>query len=596
MWNFLAVSRPPECAAASDRFSDLSLALQNDPHWLTIADGPGFSVWATEPRPNVQQLPGGGVLLGDAFDGEGHPRTLGEDGREATPHSVAHRLCEDLWGGYVAVFGPRGEQPAAVYREPSAAMACYVWPLGDGLYAAGSNPLGVPAALRPPRLALNWARIGTFFAAPSTLIDPLFDGLDVVPPGFLRHLADGPGRTVQVWRPADLPAMTPDELAGAATELVRRVDMATERLTAPYRGLVMEVSGGLDSAIVAASLAQAGGRSRVRAWTNYSPGWREGDETSYARAVTDRLGVELTSVPLAAKPAEESDFSDFASSLAPAINALDAHRDSDAAERLLRLGCQATLSGQGGDAVFFQMASPLLVVDALKRLGWRAALSPSVVALARRRRMSVWAALLEARRARRGGARPPTFASALATDEAAAFAAGQQHPWMAGLEGVPAARRLQIRAIANCQLVRGDSRRSRAGDLVIPLLAQPVMEHCLRIPPELLAGGLEDRAFARAAFVDRLPVEVRERRSKGSFLTYYARWVGENLAFFRAYLLDGCLCEAGVVDRAKLDSLLQPDSLLRTTDAPDVLTAAMLEAWVRYWQGRVPDSLRASRF
>ena len=63
----------------------------------------------------------------------------------------------------------------------------------------------------------------------------------------------------------------------------------------------------------------------------------------------------------------------------------------------------------------------------------------------------------------------------------------------------------------------------------------------------------------------------------------------------RAYLLDGVLADARLLDRTAMARALQPDALIAADDAVDLVAAAAVEAWVRQWQTRIPDCPRAPR-
>jgi asparagine synthase (glutamine-hydrolysing) len=117
-----------------------------------------------------------------------------------------------------------------------------------------------------------------------------------------------------------------------------------------------------------------------------------------------------------------------------------------------------------------------------------------------------------------------------------------------------------------------------------------VIELALSAPTPLLSGGGYARPFQRQAFADRLPPLVRERRAKGNVSVYVAQMMAASLPFLRPYLLDGCLSEAGVLDRARLEAVLDRDFLIRTAAGNDLVGAVAVEAWVRHWQGRVPDA------
>jgi len=131
--------------------------------------------------------------------------------------------------------------------------------------------------------------------------------------------------------------------------------------------------------------------------------------------------------------------------------------------------------------------------------------------------------------------------------------------------------------------------------VVHPLMAQPVLEAALAIPTWELARGGRDRGLERALFADRVPPEILNRQSKAEMSSFYARTVAANLPFLRGYLLDGCLCDAEVLDRVALERALREDALIQAPDSTAVLSAAAIEAWIRHWQARVPDGRLARR-
>lgn len=64
---------------------------------------------------------------------------------------------------------------------------------------------------------------------------------------------------------------------------------------------------------------------------------------------------------------------------------------------------------------------------------------------------------------------------------------------------------------------------------------------------------------------------------------YFARLIANSVGLLRPYLLDGVLCDAGVLDRAAVETALDPARLIWTARPPDILWATAMEAWVRYW-------------
>lgn len=564
--------------------------LDEDRDWIRLHDADDVAVWTTAAVPTIASgLPGGaGIVIGDLFPAPGAQPFPTQAPTPASPDAWARWLSHERWGRYLAILrSPRGS--TSVFRDPSGLVDALVWPLGQGVHLLASDLPRTPAGLWPPRHALNWDRIAAYVASPPNhTSDPLFEGLCAVGPGERLDLADG--RRELIWRPsAHLPNGRPDAPA-LQRALVERVDHCVSHLAGRHRRLVVEVSGGLDSAIVSGALAATGHAGAVAHWLNRSVRRAEGDERTYAQAVTDRIGASLTCVTKPASPLTDADFAELADAAWPAMNGVEARRDRDDADRLIACGADAQLSGQGGDAVFFQPATPLVLADAW-RMDGRAMLSSSLLPdTARRTQRSVWAALQAARRALK--APPERQISDLVTPAAAELAEGRHHAWTqdAYEAGAPPAKLMQVQGIANHHVYHGDSRRRRVADIVFPLLAQPLVELCLSIPTPLLVQGGDDRPFARQAFAHRLPQAVLNRRRKGAQSAHFAQLVTASLPSLRPFLLDGNLVSAGVLDRAALERRLDAQHLIAHPGASQLLWAATAEAWVRYWQTRIPDA------
>ena len=151
---------------------------------------------------------------------------------------------------------------------------------------------------------------------------------------------------------------------------------------------------------------------------------------------------------------------------------------------------------------------------------------------------------------------------------------------------MPPAKALQISVLAFCQSFQAEAVRSRLGPCINPLLSQPVMEAGLAMSTVDLTWGGRDRAAARAAFRDAIPHSIFDRRSKGELSAYYGEAVAGRLGFLRDYLLGGALAEAGLI-RPDLDDQLSRDAMVWKGGHSELLTLALIEAWVRRWKARL---------
>lgn len=575
----------------ADRVGD---GLERSGLWRSVLAQSGLKVFVP-PKSVVEAVPlprGRGALIGNIFSRDGiqtRSEAASPEGPEDLnqPEAMARHLARSVWGRYVTIHQAEQGTPVLVFRDPSGDLDCVCWRRGGLTFIASDLPAEL-CDWAPSDLAIDEHGLADLLINPALVSNRLaLKGLTSVSPGTLVSLAD-PGSPKVIWAPTQFLGPAEGERETLARGLVRRIDRCTAAWAGLYQTVVAEISGGLDSAILASALATAG-RSKVAGWINYHPPERQGDERGFANDVADFNRVGLTCLAKSALDIDDAALSAVSRGVRTGFNGLDPQYDADLAQKAAALGAQAIFGGQGGDAVFFQQNTPWLAADALRDHGpW--ALRPSqVVPLAQWTRRSIWGLWARALASYlgAGGLQPAAPALYLSDELGRAGRSPVEHPWLADLRRVPPAKRIQVRAIANCLAFAGRCRRSEVADLVHPLLAQPVVEHCLSISALDLTYGQCDRAMARDAFRQRLPPAVASRRSKGDLTTYYGRGVLANLPFLKGYLLDGRLASMGLIDRSRLESLLEPDRLMSDGDYASFLIAAGLEAWVQAWSTRL---------
>ena len=522
--------------------------------WRADRLAPGWVLLRSGERPlPLARRPDGTVILGDYFPSAapvGGPRREGG----------LDRLLSEGWGRYVAL--ARDGQGLSVLRDPSGGLEAEAWRQGDTWIASS----GLPDWLEPwwpDTLAIDWPAVGRILADPALAgwATPL-TGLVSLPPGAIWK----GGGIRQAWDPAAFARRGVARALDLEAELVATVDAVVARWA---RGRVLlEVSGGLDSAIVASALRRAG--AEVAGAVNYYVVQPEGDERAFARAVAETCGFPLDEVEKPEAALDLDALRAVSGGLRPALDGIDAHHDLDLAERCRRAGATTLLTGRGGDNVFFQTPTPLIAASGGGGgLGLR-----GLADLARWQGRSVYGLI----RAARPG--PETWSSTPATD-------GTAHPWLSNLAGLPSAKRLQIASLVGGIAAQSATRRGEVADLRHPLLAQPLLELCLGIPVTRLVQGGRDRGLARDAFADRLPPPVLARRGKGRLSAHYGRIVARSLGELRPLLLEGRLAAAGLIDRADWESALSVESLIWQGGVGRIFGALMVELWVGAWEARI---------
>ena len=403
-----------------------------------------------------------------------------------------------------------------------------VWTrLPDGTLAFASELkalLRLPEVGREPDLAALDAYLALGYV-PGSATGIL--GIQRLLPGHVLVAANGTERVERWWQPE--PA-APSATEAEWLERVRdTVGEAVRRRLAADVPLGALLSGGIDSSIVVALMAQAGPEP-VRTFT---VGFADAgyDERVYARAVAERFGTRHEEVLL------EPDAAEVLPRLADAFD----EPLGDEAALPLFLVCEAArshvtvaLTGDGGDESFAGYER-----YAAMRLAARAARLPA----------GTMAGAVRTLPGARGERRSSLFRAARFLDVAAAPAAerygrlmevfpAEMRAELWGVEAQPTWELLPApdRSIAGLQLV--DVATYLPGDLLpkadiasmahslelrSPLLDHEVLALGLALPDGLKLKGREGKQALRRAFADLLPAEVAGR-GKAGFGVPLAAW------------------------------------------------------------------------
>jgi asparagine synthase (glutamine-hydrolysing) len=260
-----------------------------------------------------------------------------------------------------------------------------------------------------------------------------------------------------------------------------------------------------------------------------------------------------------------------------------------------RYGAGALFSGAGGDGVFFQARAELAVTDYLFQHGVGAGLLRTAIDAARVSRKSIWALLWQAVRARlfdppwdpAGLAKP--FARTIVNGELVTRLKGDAsfaHPWMtpAATRGVPPGILWHVMSVALPPAYYSAFQSNSYPERTLPLLSQPLVELCLRLPTYLLITSGIDRALARRAFANDLPDEIVKRKAKGRADQHVRNILDANIGFVREMLLDGVMVRRGLLNREVLERYLTRDRSPADFQYSEILQEHLCtEAWLRSW-------------
>jgi len=579
---YIAFLRRPRRPASAriDRAMD---AFSHTPALALLHESPTIIVFAAPDSPHLL-LPGGeGIILGHLF-------THGSSGplRHGDGHSLdgpARGFVRTFWGGYLAL---RSSHDAAeILRDPSGHIPCYHAEVDDWHIVTSSPSLLVGAGL--VEVEIDWTIVAQ--ALVYSDLRPArtaLRGIAEIQPGVSARVFPPGLQTDCIWSPWTFAAGSEEVVDfSSAVDLVgHAVSTCVKAWGSAFSNPLVEISGGLDSAIVAACLAEH--CRPLRAITfRAAPG--DPDETPYAAAIAVHLGATLATLATAHREVDpaRSEAADLARPNARAFaQALD--RPEQALAQAV--DADAFFSGGGGDNVFCYLRSVTPVVDRWRRQRFGRGLlatAADMALLAETRPWEVWYRIglrLLRRRVRPDWTADASLLSAAATD-ALPLPAG--HPWLPVPDDVPPAKRAHVLSLIRVQNHLDGHGRQAFAPVVFPLLAQPVMEACLRVPSWLWCAGGRNRAVARAAFADALPGTVLARQSKGAFDNLCTLILADRRDLLRAMLGDGVLAHQGLLDSAATTTLLATP-VIDSVSVMRLLALADVEAWARAWLERKP--------
>lgn len=524
-----------------------------------------------------------GIVLGHLFDRRTGTRIAA--GTPPVSGLTADAFVERYWGGYVALSTRQGTP--AVLRDPSGALPCYHIDLGDVHLLTSRPDLAIDAGLVAPEIDPTILAQAIVFRDLRPARTALRHVAEILP-GMAARLYPPGLETRCIWTPWRFTA--PGCEIGDFDEAANRVrDTATACLTAwgdCFQRPLVEISGGLDSAIVAAGLAAS--RAQARAIT-YAAAAGDPDETPYAEAIAAFLQVPLD---ICQPDRDDVDLlrSDAADLPRPCARNFSQPFDRAARASAMAMTADAFFSGGGGDNVFSYQRSLAPVLDRLRRQG-PAGLMATMSDMAILGETSVWhvAARTMRRLARRAPQplwKPGRQFLAPAMVEALPFPEG--HPWVERPPGTLPGKRAHVQSLIRMQNHLEGHGRLAVAPIVWPLLSQPLVETCLAVPSWLWCAGGRNRAVARAAFAAALPTAAIARQGKGAFDSYSARLFAARRPELRDLLLDGALAAMNLLDKPSLDAALRQPMLASETIVR-LWHLADVEAWARAWH------LRAAR-
>lgn len=515
------------------------------------------------------------------FDDTESERVIGSQGR----HLVDH-----YWGYYVAFLRTAEGRVRYVLRDPTGGIQCYLAESG-GVDVVVSD-IEDCIRLDLPPFSVDWSHVNGFLQQFRLVTRTTgFKEVSQLHAGECISIEDNAVAPRKVssfhWDPVEVSeARSFEDPSEARLRLRDVVQQCVSAWASSYDSIVHELSGGLDSSIVAACIAKTDVRPSVLCM-NYFTEMSEGDERSYARMVARRGGFELVETMVPASEQKLEKLLDKTKVATPALLGFLARSELSKQRFIIDRDAGAVFSGQGGDHLFQQSRTKLIAAEYAYRHGIRPRLFRIVEEtshLTSESVWSVWGAVVRYGLLRRSFDPYTRYESpSFLNDDGSSTmgASAHAHPWVTSAHRLPSSKIGQIFNVIDCQRFFGSPCPS--AEQVHPLISQPIIECSLQIPTYLLAHRGRPRGLIRESFERDVPAKIVDRSSKGDTTGYVGQLFAGSSGYLKELLLDGALVSEGLLDRQELERALCERELIRGKELRSIISAMVAETWLNSW-------------
>lgn len=467
----------------------LAVCWPNDPaleararHVVETAQSIGLAVAFRSPRLVVLTAPdqkamtigkGGGLVLGAVFQRNGPPGVIEMLDTETSDRIVqtgGQSLIDEFWGGYLAFVHEADGGAVHILRDPTGGTPCFLAKQGALFYVFSDAELAVDAGLVDGRI--DWSFVAHHLAYPSLRTARTgIVGVNELVAGTRLSLGRAGESHACCWTPWTF--ASPDRRCEVQAEAVERLGVEVRRCVGAWASrsssILLELSGGLDSSILAACLSQA--QAQIHCLTVATP-HLGADERAYAQGVADRIGRPLTVATLDVGAADVTQA--WPARLArPGLNVLQRALDQAVVGVGREVGADGFFSGAGGDSVFCYLDTAAPAADAWRAKGPGRAFARSVGDLATMHQCTVWRAGRLALRKAYSALPTAWRAERLFLSDEAIAPQPETHPWLSGPPDALPGARAQIASIMGLQSTSDGNARATLGSVRHPLLSQP---------------------------------------------------------------------------------------------------------------------------
>lgn len=528
-----------------------------------------------------------GTLFTETPNGEyAHVDALDERVSQSVTATRGRTLISEFWGRYVAFIHLKQTREVLVVRDPTGGLNCLKTDIrGVRLYFSDVNDV---LPLKVTSLSVNWPFIAAhMIRVPSHAEQTAITEIRELLGGYCDVCHGGQFRTERIWD-ASVIASTDirENFQSAANEVRTITQRCINAWTSKKKRVLHLLSGGIDSSVVLACLKRVPTPLEVICFTLFNEGLLGGDERPYAKLAVDDAGSAWITQSLNLRGSLAIAF-EIVKTVRPMLY-ISCLSEREMVEQAINLGADAIYTGTLGDGLFYELRAHG-ATDYYWNHGIGIGFFNAVRNAAAIQRMSFRNVIRDAFRSRSKGndawKQTPSCPNVQLLTQAAArlgteYWASLESPWLRDVARIPPGKRAHIEMLACSTASDMPLRRPGDPEAIAILMAQPLLELCLKIPTYVLTEGKMPRAVVRDAFVNQVPEAILRRIDKGNTSRATAIILKNNLQLVRKYLEDGILVNQGYLDPDALRVVFSGPS---HTTPTSVLSLFSTEAWLRGW-------------
>lgn len=558
-----------------------------------------------------------GVILGKLFTKDyinnyqvGNPAPTDPIFDDIASHKIidsnTRHLIDNYWGQYVALTYNKQTVSHHVLSDPTGGVPCfYTEHFGVTIYFSHITDCD---PINDLHFSINWEHIRKRMIAYMIQTDDTgLENVYKLLPGECRTTtSQNPSKTFH-WNPfivakqaINQPPIFTKKATLAATEL-RRVTMGCINAWAScYNHILLNLSGGLDSTIIAGCLAHANPKPKVTGINYFDSG---NDERALARLAANFTNIKLLEYPSCKRTICQKDLEAMPRTPKLADYHYGLHFAPFEAKLAADIGADTVFNGQGGDELFYAPHNPFSAVDYARQKGvFRLGMLRVAMDIALICKISFKEVMHIVHWDRFKHSLNPLaqYDNSASSDTVHSDIRRKYrlrdtlHPLVTTNQTttmqLPPGKMNHIAAVLAPYFEQGAVMPNDYLERALPLYSQPLVELCAQLPTYLLVAEGKSRGLARMAFINDIPSEIAGRESKGCGSSHHKAIFEENQKLSEAMLLgDNCLMvKKKLLDQDKLQQTMTGNLSDFKFQLPAIKPYLSIESWLQKWNKSLP--------